>query len=145
MSKDAHQPNLKLIMENLANTFGMPGLKEWIQNIEDPLDYDDPNERQAVIRRNLDMLQQRMTILQQFSNINPDQAKQYVENPGNFDYDEWKKLEELKQDLNDYQESVKLEIEAIDAKMGGAPQEESAEKKKKVKRKVGPYRGWIPS
>jgi hypothetical protein len=145
MPKDAQHPNLKSIMENLANTFGMPGLKEWIQNIEDPLDYDDPNERQSVIRRNMDMIQQRMTLLQQFSNVNPDQARQYVDNPGNFDYSEWKKLEELKHDLDDYQESVKMEMDVLDAQVAAAPKDESEEKKQKPKRKVGSYRGWIPS
>lgn len=133
-------------MEKLANTFGMPGLREWIQNIEDPLDYDDPNERQAVIRRNIDMLQQRMALLQQFSNVDPERSRQYVDNPGNFDYNEWKQMEQLKQDLDDYQEAVNHEIEAVNAALPEeAKAEEGEDKKKKTKRKVGSYRGWIPS
>jgi hypothetical protein len=144
MSKGDSHANLKKIMENLANTFGMPGLKEWIQNIEDPLDYDDPNERQAVIRRNIDMLQQRMALLQQFSSVDTERSRQFVDNPGNFDYNEWKQMEQLKQDLADYQESVNQEMDAMGAEIP-AQEASSEEKKKKAKRKVSSYRGWIPS
>lgn len=146
MSKEKHHTHLKKIMENLVNSFGVPGLKECIQHIEDPLDYEDPNERQSVIRRNIAMLQQRMAILQRFSDISGTQADQYVENPGNFSYDEWNKIEQIKHDLNDYQECVNSEIASVDAQIPPEVKGEIAEKKKeKTKRKIGSYRGWIPS
>lgn len=146
MSKQANRPSLKQIMEQLANTFGMPGLKEWIQNIEDPLDYDDPNERQSVIRRNMEMLSQKLALLQQFSPTDPSQVKQYVENAGNFDYQEWQELERIKQDLNDYEHSADLETQSSALQsVIQAGREEVEKSSKKSKRKMGSYKGWIPS
>jgi hypothetical protein len=146
MSKEKHHTHLKKVLENLVNSFGMPGLKDCIQHIEDPLDYEDPNERQSVISRNIAMLEQRMGILQRFSDVSGAQATQYVENPGNFSHDEWDKIERMKQDLNDYQDCVSSEIASVDAQIPSEAKVEITEKKKeKTKRKIGSYRGWIAS
>lgn len=148
MDKNANRPHLKKIMENLANSFGIPGIKEWIHNIEDPLDYEDLNERQAVIRRNLTLLQQKMGILQRSRNLSQESCSQYVNNSGNFNHDDWDKLERLKQDINDYEHSIKEEVASNDAAIPPEVKEQikaQEKKKEKNKRKIGSYRGWIPS
>jgi hypothetical protein len=147
MNKQANRPNLKQMMQKLAANFEMPGLNEWAESIEDPLDYEDPNERQAVINRNMDMLHQKISLLQHFSRIDPAQAQQFTDNAGNFEYGEWQELQGLKQDLKEYEQAINENTQTANMQsvVEAGRKESEVAKKKKSKRKIGSPRGWIAS
>lgn len=148
MASNDQRPHLKKIMTQVADKFGMAGFKEWLSQIEDPLDYEDLAERQAVIRRNTELMQHKMAILQRFSPINSDYASQYVANEGNFSHDEWSALEQIKQDLTEYEQVAQIgqqQGELAQALEGAQSQGATEHKKKTKRKKMGSYRGWIPS
>lgn len=144
-----NHPNLKKIFEMVADHFATADIREWITHIEDPLDYQDPVERQGVIERNLALLQQKMALLRQYSNITPESAAQFVNNGANFNYEESQALEKIRMQLDDYEEAIKLEtqVSQLQEALSGSDsiQKEQKQKKERPKRKIPSYRGWIPT
>lgn len=139
------RPSLKSVLQRLAEHFGMPGVKEWVRFIEDPLDYDDPIERQAIVKKNMQLISSKLALFQKFSGIDPSQSQQYVDNEGNFSNEEWQALQEIKDSLRDYEDAVAQVAKDFEAKAIAADDGQEEEKQKKPKRRMSSHKGWIPT
>lgn len=141
----AHRPHLKAILEKMATHFGMPGVKEWVRHIEDPLDYDDPIERQGVVKKNIELIKSKLGLFERFSGMSAGQTQQFVDNEGNFSNEQWQQLQEIKDSLIDYESAVAQVAQDYEAKSMLLAKDLPEEKEKKPKRRLQSHKGWIPT
>lgn len=139
------RPNLKVILEKLAQHFGMPGVKEWVRHIEDPLDYDDPIERQGVVKKNIALIKSKLALFEKFSGMSGEQTRQFVDNEGNFPNEEWQHLQEIKDSLTDYEAAVEQVASDFEAKSFLVEEQAGGEEPQKPKRRMQSHKGWIPT
>lgn len=146
---------LKQALMKLQGAFALPGFSDIVDQLKDPLEFKDPEERAAAIEENIALLQKQMKKMEEQWGIDISSSKEFMENPGHFTREEWEILKLLSYDLEDYTHDVIEEFgESSPGKEGeAAPLKKSPEaksgKKKKGKKKPpdmkGGKSGWIPT